>query len=215
MRWPLDSFVISQGYSSTHEALDLAAPAGAPIKSAVSGTVVAVNNTDPNYIGGLYVIVREAGGAQREFYTGHASAVHVGVGQAVKEGDHVADVGQTGLATGPHVHYQIRQFNGGSLINPADVMEGMGQEDKAMQDEIQKLWNYLDGFNKANDKKFAQTNRRIDSVDQDKQKLWNALDRTNRNNDLVKKALDELSRKTGSPIDLDDYEVQLVKKPTK
>lgn len=56
-----------------------------------------------------------------EFYTGHHDRIHVRVGQRVTEGQHIADVGATGQATGPHVHFQIRQFGGGALMNPYTV----------------------------------------------------------------------------------------------
>lgn len=109
MRYPLDNFYISQGYHTGHQALDLAAPENTHVKSPVSGTVVSVG-LDPKYIGGLYVIVRAADGY--EHYMGHHNKIHVSVGAKVKEGQHIADVGMTGKATGPHVHYQVRDPRG-------------------------------------------------------------------------------------------------------
>lgn len=120
MRWPLDSFTISQGYHADHQAYDLAAPAGTPVKSPVSGVVVSVG-TDPNYYGGLFVIIR-ADSDGFKHYTGHHSRVHVSVGQRVSEGQHIADVGMTGAKTGPnkvtgnHVHYQVREAYSNDLV---------------------------------------------------------------------------------------------------
>lgn len=120
MRWPLNQFTITTQPSNVHMALDMAAPSGTPVLAAVTGTVIQVG-TDPNYIGGRYVIIREDMADHWEFYTGHHSQTLVSVGQRVTEGQHIADVGMTGQATGPHVHFQIRTFNYGGLLNPYDV----------------------------------------------------------------------------------------------
>ena len=120
-RRPLDNYTITQGYSAQHPAIDLAAPHGTPVKSPVTGTVIGVGR-DPKYIGGLYVIVREDHADKWEYYTGHHSEIHVGVGQRVSEGQVIAKVGATGQATGPHTHFQVRQFNGGAPMHPDTVL---------------------------------------------------------------------------------------------
>lgn len=120
MRYPLDNFTVTQGYSSAHTGIDLAQPSGTPVKSPVTGTVIAVG-TNPSYIGGRYVIVKEDGGNGYEYYTGHHNSTYVSVGQRVAEGQVIATVGATGQATGPHVHFQIRQSGGGALLNPTTV----------------------------------------------------------------------------------------------
>ena len=122
MRLPLDKYTLTQGFHQAHQAWDLAAPTGTAVKSPVTGTVIGVG-TNPSYIGGLYIIVREDHSDKWEYYTGHHSAIHVRVGQRVSEGQHIANIGQTGQATGPHTHFQIRRFNGGALMNPADVIK--------------------------------------------------------------------------------------------
>lgn len=135
MRWPLDSFTITQTFNSPpgHGGLDLAAPKGTDIHSPVTGTVIG-DGEDPNYVGGKYVIVREDGGARREFYMGHMDSNSVVNGQHVTEGQVIGKVGQTGQATGPHVHFQIRNNGGGALINPAIVYKSQGDDMSAVQD---------------------------------------------------------------------------------
>lgn len=122
MRYPVDNYRITQTFNDPvgHGGLDLANVAGTPILSPVTGTVISVG-TKENYIGGLYVIVREDSPNRYEYYTGHHRKTLVSVGQRVTEGQQIAEMGMTGKATGPHTHFQIRRFNAGDLINPVDV----------------------------------------------------------------------------------------------
>lgn len=150
MRWPLDNFQVTQGFylvaqpgHSVHTGIDLAAPEGSSIKSPIAGTVVG-DGEDPNYIGGKYVIIREDGGRRREFYMGHMSLNEAVNGQHFNEGDEIGKVGRTGQATGPHVHFQVRNFGGGALLNPTDVInEGNGMAD----DESIRIFNEGDRIN--------------------------------------------------------------------
>lgn len=74
-----------------------------------------------------------------------------------------------------------------------------------IEEEIGKLWAELDSSNRREDK-------RVKSINDDKFKLWQALDRTNKNADVIKKAVQDLEKQTESKINLDDYEIQLVKR---
>jgi hypothetical protein len=137
MRYPLDNFTVTQRFGDNpayygpggHTGIDLAAPEGTEVYTAVAGTVISVG-TNPSYTGGLYVIIRQDGGDRYEFYTGHHSHVYVSTNQKVTEGQKIALVGHTGDATGPHVHFQIRQFNYGALVNPDDVFGQITEGDK-------------------------------------------------------------------------------------
>jgi hypothetical protein len=121
MRLPLDMYRLSQGFSSAHPGWDLATSINTPIKAAVTGTVIQVGR-NRNYIGGLYVVIRENHPDGWEYYTGHCNSTIVTVGQKVSEGQVIAYVGQTGNATGPHTHFQIRRNNYGALMNPQSVI---------------------------------------------------------------------------------------------
>ena len=126
MRYPLDlpyHFTNTFNDPAGHGGLDLANGPGAsgkPVLSAVTGTVISVG-TNPSYIGGLYVIVREDSPNRWEYYTGHCRKTLVSVGQRVAEGQQIGEMGMTGTATGPHVHFQIRGYGAGALIDPVYV----------------------------------------------------------------------------------------------
>lgn len=119
MRYPIDTnqYFISNGYQSGHLALDLAANQGVHVKAPESGMVVGFNKDPSSYFGGLYVVI--AGDSGHRHYMGHHSAVHVNLNQRVSEGQHIASVGSTGLATGPHVHWEVTK--NGAAVNPANI----------------------------------------------------------------------------------------------
>jgi len=90
------------GGRKMHEGLDISAPAGSEIRATADG-VVSRAAFDPGY--GNFVVV-EHGYGFRTLYA-HNSRNLVKVGQRVKRGEAIARVGNTGLSTGPHVHYEV------------------------------------------------------------------------------------------------------------
>lgn len=133
MIWPVKSpLTISQDFSSKHPAVDLAKRAGDPVLAPVSGVVIGINTTNPTYIGGYYVIIREDHPDKLEHYTGHHSAVLVSKGQRVTQGQQIARIGSTGRATGPHTHYQIRTRGSGTLVNPHHVYDARNKQGEDM-----------------------------------------------------------------------------------
>lgn len=88
--------------STNHMGTDLAAPIGTPIYSVSSGTVVKVGAAS-GYGQAVYV---DSGGTMYRY--GHISAWHVKQGQAVQAGQLIADVGNEGRSTGPHLHLECR-----------------------------------------------------------------------------------------------------------
>ena len=105
------------GYSRMHRGLDYAAPIGTPIYSAGSGTVVYARAHSRGY--GKHVKVRHGNGYQ----TLYAHMVRFGAGvksgTKVSQGDVIGYVGKSGMATGPHLHYEI--IINGKKVNPATV----------------------------------------------------------------------------------------------
>ncbi len=86
-----------------HNGVDFGAPSGAPISAANSGTVIAAQKMR----GFGNVVIIDHGGGYTTTYA-HCSRIFVKQGQVVKRGQRIASVGATGLATGPHLHFEIR-----------------------------------------------------------------------------------------------------------
>ena len=86
-----------------HQGMDIATPHGQPIYTPSDGTVVFVG-TEGGY--GKVLVVDHGYGVKTRY--GHLSEIHVKLGQRVSRGDRVASVGNTGLSTGPHLHYEVR-----------------------------------------------------------------------------------------------------------
>jgi murein DD-endopeptidase MepM/ murein hydrolase activator NlpD len=110
-QWPVVGR-LTQEYWYGHRALDVAAPTGTPIYAADSGFVTFVGWTDVGY-GNLVRI--DHGNGFSTWYA-HQSAFNVVLGQAVKRGDVIGYVGNTGRSSGPHLHFEIRTADG--PINP-------------------------------------------------------------------------------------------------
>ncbi len=100
-----------------HHGVDLGNPIGTPVLAVAPGTVV-VAGTDqvevyglkPNFYGQLVVVQldREFHGQPVFVLYGHLSRIMVDVGQRVKTGDVLGEVGMTGVAIGPHLHFEVR-----------------------------------------------------------------------------------------------------------
>jgi murein DD-endopeptidase MepM/ murein hydrolase activator NlpD len=97
--------------SRPHEGIDVAAPMGAPIIAPASGVVTKV--AYENGYGNTLEIDHGNGITTRY---AHCSHIDVRAGQRVTRGQRIAAVGSTGLATGPHLHYEIH-ING-KVVNP-------------------------------------------------------------------------------------------------
>lgn len=109
--WPT-SGVITQNPTWYHMALDIASNSYPAIIAADGGTVVYAGCINWGY--GCHVIVDHANGFQTLY--GHLSSIGVSVGQGVAKGGYLGQMGSTGMSTGPHLHFEIR--NGGKLLNP-------------------------------------------------------------------------------------------------
>lgn len=92
------------GVRSMHSGIDLAAPYGTPIKASEGGVVI-YSGWYGGY--GKVVIVDHAKGLSTLY--AHLSSTKVTVGARVKQGDIVGFEGSTGYATGPHLHFEVRE----------------------------------------------------------------------------------------------------------
>jgi lipoprotein NlpD len=127
MVWPLVGQITSRfgwrrlsiGGSNMHNGLDIGGRTGDPIRSATSGVVV--------YSGwrsgfGNLVVVENG---DTEYWYAHASTLVASVGDRVAPGEVIARVGATGIATGPHLHFEIRVD--GTPIDPLPILEARAE----------------------------------------------------------------------------------------
>lgn len=107
---------ITSGYGARwdaqHKGLDIAAPVGSPIRAPLDGVVI---DAGPASGFGLWVRVRHADGTVTLY--GHIDRTLVEVGQRVAAGDVIAEVGNRGRSTGPHLHFEVIALGGGN-VNP-------------------------------------------------------------------------------------------------
>ncbi len=102
------------GQPGFHYGLDIAAEEGVPIGAFAAGTVREVGES--SY--GKYLILDHNDGFATLY--AHCSAISAKVGDTVACGDEIALVGQTGNATGPHLHLEI--WKDGAALDPADYL---------------------------------------------------------------------------------------------
>jgi murein DD-endopeptidase MepM/ murein hydrolase activator NlpD len=119
--WPIKSFVITQYFSSKHNGLDLAAPAGTNIYAAGSGTVIWSGwRTD-----GLgYCVFIDHGNGLTTVYGHMIRQPRVYVGQHVSRGQLIGNVGSTGRSTGPHTHFMVKVGASRNYRNPLAYLSG-------------------------------------------------------------------------------------------
>ena len=121
--WPTLGYVSSGfGYRSYpdggfHPGLDIVNDYGAPIVATASGVVVEAGW----YAGYGYRVIIDHGNGLSSMYA-HASRLLIEEGQTVKKGQEIAEIGETGFATGPHVHYQVMLW--GRPIDPTPYLSG-------------------------------------------------------------------------------------------
>ena len=130
MRWPMDDFNISgdfgcssfayyapgNGCAHFHNGIDLVGAYGAPVKAAAPGTVVYVgwnwaDGPDP-----AWIVVIAHSGELKTWYAHMQPKRPVSVGQSVKKGQIIGYEGDTGHATGAHLHWMV-ELNG-NFVNP-------------------------------------------------------------------------------------------------
>ncbi len=127
LAWPLESITITQHFGNTdfaranaglyqgkgHNGVDFRASVGTSVKSALSGVVAAVGDTDlvsgcSSY--GRWVLVRHANGLSTLY--AHLSLVKVTQGSEVATGETLGYSGKTGYSTGPHLHFTVYATQG-------------------------------------------------------------------------------------------------------
>lgn len=94
-----------------HEGIDLSGPVGIPIVATGNGVVV-LDNMKSGY--GIQVLIDHGFGYKTRY--AHLSKTSVVAGQEVKRGQKIGELGNTGLSTGPHLHYEV--IHRGKAVNP-------------------------------------------------------------------------------------------------
>ncbi|MBW4693594.1 MAG: M23 family metallopeptidase [Lyngbya sp. HA4199-MV5] len=121
-----------KGNRRFHKGTDLGAPMGTPVLAAASGKV-ALSDWLGGY--GLAIILSHQDNTQETLYA-HLSKVFVKPGQWVEKGTVIGRVGSTGLSTGPHLHFELRQktASGWQAIDPGVQLKyALARLVKAMQ----------------------------------------------------------------------------------
>ena len=115
--WPVYGW-LSQSYRYDHRAIDIAAVQGTPVTAADRGVVVRAGWNDQGY--GNFVVVDH----KIDYVTlyGHLDRILVHEGDVVGQGQVLGTVGSTGNSTGPHLHFELRDF--GRLTNPLELLAG-------------------------------------------------------------------------------------------
>lgn len=130
-----------------HEGVDLAAPRGAPVSAAANGKVVFIGR------GGGYgnmITIDHGNGVTTKYahLSGFMKGLHTG--SYVHEGDKIGYVGSSGLATGPHLHFEVRIHNlpknpltiplanFGSQLDSKDKRHFLAQADPLLEELNQK-----------------------------------------------------------------------------
>jgi murein DD-endopeptidase MepM/ murein hydrolase activator NlpD len=113
--WPVFGWM-SQGYRNDHRAIDIAATSGTFVTASDRGVVIRSGWNDQGY--GMFVIVDH----NIDYITlyAHLSEVYVKEGDVVAQGQIIGTIGSTGNSTGPHLHFEIRDF--GRRANPLDLL---------------------------------------------------------------------------------------------
>jgi murein DD-endopeptidase MepM/ murein hydrolase activator NlpD len=110
--WRIDPIT---GQMALHEGIDFIAETGTPIEAAASGVVITAE-----FHTAYGNMVEVAHGADLVTRYAHASKILVKVGQLVKSGEKIAEVGNTGRSTGSHLHFEVRHK--GVAQNPAKFL---------------------------------------------------------------------------------------------
>lgn len=99
------------GEGAFHKGVDISAPTGTPVRATADGIVVHADRS-----GGYgRLVVVDHGNALQTYYA-HLSKIYVRIGQQMRTGEVVGEVGTSGRVTAPHLHYEVRV--GGAPMNP-------------------------------------------------------------------------------------------------
>jgi murein DD-endopeptidase MepM/ murein hydrolase activator NlpD len=121
--WPVEHsrLVVTAGFgaprgSSSHEGIDLAAPAGTPVWTTAAGEVVFAGK-ERRY--GRMVLIDHGGGYRTRY--AHLKRIETKTGKRVEKGSLIGRVGKSGNASGAHLHYEV--IKNGVPVNPRPYLD--------------------------------------------------------------------------------------------
>jgi len=121
LQWPVKGVVTShfgRRGSRMHDGIDIGAKSGTPVYAAAAGKVIYSDNKLSGF--GNLIIIKHSS----DFVTiyAHNNKNFARKNQQVKKGEKIATVGQTGRATGPHLHFEVRRGQAPSQVRAVDPM---------------------------------------------------------------------------------------------
>jgi murein DD-endopeptidase MepM/ murein hydrolase activator NlpD len=118
----IESSCFCMRWGVMHDGIDLAGPLGSPIVAVGDGVVV---EAGPAAGFGLWVAIRHPNGDYSIY--GHMYRYYVRVGEHVRAGQHIADIGANGWSTGPHLHFGVARGSAtGPFLDPVPWLEARG-----------------------------------------------------------------------------------------
>ena len=121
--WPADGQIASRFGTKSgglkNDGINIAAPAGSPVRATADGTVAYAGNELQAY--GNLVLIRHEDGWMSAY--AHNQELRVARGDRVRQGQMIAQVGQTGNVPGPQVHFELRTGKG----RPVDPLKHLGK----------------------------------------------------------------------------------------
>ncbi|MDU4698260.1 MAG: M23 family metallopeptidase [Paenibacillus sp.] len=130
--WPTDSTRITSDFGeredpftgrlTKHAGMDIGGSVGDPVYAAANGKVVDTGYTSAR---GNYITISHPSGLKTNYM--HLSKILTKVGDSVKQGDTIAELGSTGRSTGPHLHIEV--VKNGSTVDPVNYLRKPGEEE--------------------------------------------------------------------------------------
>lgn len=115
------------GKSTFHHGVDVACPVGTPLIAGADGVIA---HKGAGASGGYTLLIRHAGNWHSVYYHLKQPS-HRNIGEPVKAGDLVADSGNTGGSTGPHLHFELRRSRKwGDTVDPMPYLQGPYRQER-------------------------------------------------------------------------------------
>jgi hypothetical protein len=122
---PLKQLAVTQGYNRVHKGIDYAATEGTPVFATQNGVVshAGPGARAPGVWGGNEIHIAGSG---LETWFAHLSQIGVGMGQNIRAGQQIGLTGNTGITSGPHLHFGVFQGGWPNDMDPTAYLGGAG-----------------------------------------------------------------------------------------